>query len=271
LRTQISKGTTGYTKVNSKYQPLKKDTAKAEAASKKEISTLKAEANDKEKKKKQDETAIAAEASSRATHAFKLQLKMEGEDHKAEKKKKEAEAKEQKRRASIEIARSASSKGFTIPQNQQERAAIFPPQQQQQPSYGAPPQSYHPQPAQQYLQAYAPPPMQYQPFPMQQYPPAGYASYQPGMQQYHPGLSQIYPPPPTMARASSGASITPTPQEQGTTYMTDQEMEQTIVDNSSLGFPDEDTQEEEVRGAEAAALRLLKTVTLRWKIRMIRQ
>jgi hypothetical protein len=34
--------------------------------------------------------------------------------------------------------------------------------------------------------------------------------------------------------------------------MTDQEMEQTIVDNSSLGFPAEEDGEE-VRGAEAVA------------------
>jgi hypothetical protein len=40
LRTQISKGTTGYTKVNSKYQQLKKDAAKAETALKKDVAAF---------------------------------------------------------------------------------------------------------------------------------------------------------------------------------------------------------------------------------------
>ncbi len=67
--------------------------------------------------------------------------------------------------------------------------------------------------------------------------------------QYQPGVLQNYPPPPTMARASSGASITPTPQEQGATY-TMEEMEQ-VIGSNSLEIPDEDTQEEEVLDAEA--------------------
>jgi hypothetical protein len=261
LRMQVSKGTTGYSKLLGKYQRLKKDAKKEETSFKKEISTLKAEANAKAKKLKQDETAIAAEASSRATHAFKLQLKLQGDDYKAEKKKKDAKAKEQKRKACLGIANSVSSKGggaFSIPRNEEERAAIFHPNGVAHPQQ----QYYHLQPAQQYLQPYAPlhgyghlmpmqqyqppmqyqPTMQYQPFPMQQ--------YQPGMQQqapYQPGVSQIYPPPPTMARASSASSVTPTPQEQGATY-TMEEMEQ-VIGSNSLEIPDEDTQEEEAGDA----------------------
>jgi hypothetical protein len=54
-----------------------------------------------------------------------------------------------------------------------------------------------------------------------------------------------------MARASSGASVTPTQeQEQGATY-TMEEMEQ-VIGSNSLEIPDEE-EEEEVRGAEAAA------------------
>jgi hypothetical protein len=251
LRMQVTKGTTGYSKLLGKYQQLKKDAAKAETASKKDVAALKAEINSKEKKRKQDETFIEAQVAARMTLEHKMKLKLEGEDYKLEKKKKEAEAKDRKRKASLGIANSVSSKGggaFSIPRNEEERAAIFHPNgvaHPQQQYYQPPPQYLQPQPAQQYLQ-----PMQYQPFPMQQYQPFPMQPFP--MQQYQPGMSQIYPPPPTMARASSGASsVTPPPQEQGTTYMTDQEMEQTIVDNSSLDFPDAPHEEEEVRGAEA--------------------
>jgi hypothetical protein len=104
---------------------------------------------------------------------------------------------------------------------------LLPPQQYYHPQFLQPPPGYgHPMRMPQYQQ-----PMQYQ---------------QPT--QYQPGVLQIYPPPTTMARASSGASITPTPQEQGTTYMTDQELEQTIGSNS-LEIPDEGTQEEEAGDA----------------------
>jgi chromosome segregation ATPase len=168
LRKQIYKGTTGYTKVNSKYQQLKKDAAKAEAALKKDVAALETRLKDKAAKRKQDEAKVAAELAAREMAEYKLDLKMKREDERDEKKKKEAEAKEAKRRDNLDIASSVSSKGFTIPQNQQERAAIFQP-------HGAP--YYHPQPAQQYLQPYAPPPHGYgHPMPMQQYQP-GYQPY----------------------------------------------------------------------------------------------
>jgi hypothetical protein len=87
------------------------------------------------------------------------------------------------------------------------------------------------------------------------------------MMQYQPGMSQIYPPPPTMARASSASSVTPTPEE-GATYMTEQEMEQGLV--GSLAIPDAED-EEEAGDALTGVSTVLRTVTLRWKIRTIRR
>jgi hypothetical protein len=185
-----------------------------------------------------------------------MKLKLEGEVYKNNKKERELEAKERKRKDNLEVARSVSSKGFTIPHNEQERAAIFQPPQQQQQYYQPPMQQYQPQyaplpPHYQPYQPYHQPPQQYQP-PMQQYqpqyaPPPPHYQYAP-TPHHQPGVSQIYPPPPPMARASSASSVTPTP-EKGANYATDQELEQATTGNS-LGFP-EDTQREEVRGAEA--------------------
>jgi hypothetical protein len=214
---QVSKGTTVYIKLHGKYNQLKKDAAKAETALKKEAAALKAEANDKVKKQKQDETFIEAQVAARMTLEHKMKCKMEGEDHKKKEKKLDAEAKEQKRRESLEIA---SSKGFTIPQNEREHHAILQPhhQQQQQPPYGA--QPYYPPPHPGYQPYQYPPPHQYG-VPQQYGAPQQYQQqpqyqqpYQPPIQQYQPGVLQNYPPPPTMGRASSGASITPTPQGQ---------------------------------------------------------
>jgi hypothetical protein len=109
LRMQVSKGTTGYSKLLGKYNQLKKDAAKAETALKKEAVALQAEANNKEKKRKQDEAFIEAPVAARMTLEHKMKCKMKGEDHKHEKKKKEAEAKERKRKACLGIANSVSS------------------------------------------------------------------------------------------------------------------------------------------------------------------
>jgi hypothetical protein len=251
LRLQVSNGTTAYEKVKGKYQQVKKEAKKDEATMKVEISTLKAEADDKAKQLKQDEAKVAAEKQARKTLEHKMKLKLEGEDYKNDKKERELKVKEQLRKKTLQIASSVSSKGFTIPQNEQEYQEIFQPRQQphqQPPPYGGQPPPYggHPPPMQQY---YQPPMQQYHQPPMQQYP--GYQpypmqpQYQPPMQQYQPpyqpGMSQNYPPPPTMARASSASSVTPTPEE-GATYMTEQEMEQGIGSNS-LGIPDAEDEE----------------------------
>jgi hypothetical protein len=84
-----------------------------------------------------------------------------------------------------------------------------------------------------------------------QYAPPPHYQYTPPPH-HQPGMSQIYPPPPTMARASSASSVTPTPQEQGATY-TMEEMEQ-ILGSNSLGFPDEDHQKEDGSAFRAAIL-----------------
>jgi chromosome segregation ATPase len=80
LRTQVSKGISGYSKLLAKYNQLKKDAKKEEASFKKEISTLKAEANDKAKQLKQDEAKVDADKEARKTAEYKLDLKMKRED-----------------------------------------------------------------------------------------------------------------------------------------------------------------------------------------------
>jgi hypothetical protein len=252
LRTKLSNGTTAYEKLKNMYYQLKKDAAKAETALKKDVAALESRLKDKAAKLKQDETFIEAQVAARMTLEHKMKLKLEGEDYKAEKKKKEAEAKDRKRKASLGIANSVSSKGggaFSIPQNEQERAAIFHPQgaHPQQQYYQPVPQYLQPQPQQYYHPQFLQPPPGYgHPMPMQQYQQP--MQYQPTMQ-YQPGVSQIYPPPPTMERASSASSVTPPPPT-GATY-SDEELEQAIQGGSRLEIPDEDTQEEEVLDAEA--------------------
>jgi hypothetical protein len=114
--------------------------------------------------------------------------------------------------------------------NAQERAAIFPPQ-------------YAPPPPQGYAPQYAAPPPQYYQQPQQQY--YQQPQYQQPFGQYQaPYGGQPYPAPPTMARASSGASsVTPTQEEGATATYTDKELEQAIIDNGRLDLQDATAEE----------------------------
>jgi hypothetical protein len=209
LRTQIATDITAYNKVNGKYQQLKTDGSKAKAIHKKDVAALESRLKDKAAKLKQDEAAVAAVQATRDIHAYKLKLRLEGDDYKNDKKERELKAKERKR-DTLEIARSVSSNtAFSIPQNEQELQAILGSSTKSQP----PPQYYQQPPTPQYFQQQPPP----------HYPPTGYAQYQyqapappPCFQQ---GMQPPYPAPPTMARASSASSVTPT-QEEGATYTT---------------------------------------------------
>jgi hypothetical protein len=274
LRLKVSKGTTAYEKLKNKYYQLKENAGKAQASLKKTVNELKSEMKEKVSQLKMDETKIAAQKAARDKIDYNFELKMRKDEYSKEQKEAKAKEKEAAWKANIAVAQSASSHGaFSIPQNQQELEALIPLQQYQapQPGHGPtmqqyqqqphPMQPYQPHPMQQYQQPYQPHPMQqyqqpYQPHPMQQYQqpyqPHPMQPYQPQYQpptQYQPGMSQIYPPPPTMERASSGASITPTPQEQGDTYTTAQEMEEVLAHRHSLGIPDE---EEEVGASQSS-------------------